>query len=98
MKDKGEVIVHWIGKENQIADCLTKKGASCTNLPIILPHGKLFKTETKIHHLYTCILYTYSASKKNYHKHHKQTHNQLKRKKKKKKKEGKCEIKLYIPM
>ena len=64
MKDKGEVIVHWIGKENQIADCLTKKGASCTNLPTILPHGKLFKTETKILHLYTCILYTYSASKK----------------------------------
>ena len=26
MKDKGEVIKHWIGKENQIADCLIKKG------------------------------------------------------------------------
>ena len=26
MKDKGEIIVCWIGKENQIADSLTKKG------------------------------------------------------------------------
>ena len=31
MKDKGEVIKHWIGNENQIADCLIKKGiCDCT--------------------------------------------------------------------
>ena len=42
--------------------------------------------------------YTHIQPPENYHKHHKQTHNQLKRKEKKKEKEGKCEIKLYIPM
>ena len=42
MKDKGEVIMHWIDKENPIADCLTKKGTKCNNLLTTFKHGKLF--------------------------------------------------------
>ena len=54
MKDKGEIIVHWIGKENQIANSLTRKGASSTNLLTALQHGQLFQTKLKIYQLYTC--------------------------------------------
>ena len=45
VKDKDEIIVHWIGKENQIANCLTRKGASSTNLLTTLQHGQLFQTK-----------------------------------------------------
>lgn len=42
MKEKGEIDLQWINKEGQIADCLTKKGASCVNMMTSLKNGKLF--------------------------------------------------------
>ena len=36
MVSKKEVIVRWIPKEEQLADCLTKRGASSTSLLDVL--------------------------------------------------------------
>ena len=41
MKERGEIDLHWINKERQIADCLTKKGASCISLLTTLKNRKL---------------------------------------------------------
>ena len=41
MKDKGEISLSWISKDNQIADCLMKKGAPYNNLTSALQNGKL---------------------------------------------------------
>lgn len=41
MQEKEEIKIHWIEKENQIADCLTKKGASQKSLMTVLKNGKL---------------------------------------------------------
>jgi len=41
LKEKDEISIHWIPKENQLADCLTKKGASTTNLSRLLEKGTL---------------------------------------------------------
>ena len=41
MKDKDEISINWISQESQVADCLTKKGASYTNMVSALQNGKL---------------------------------------------------------
>ena len=36
-----EISICWISKEKQLADCLTKKGASCTYILSVLQEGKV---------------------------------------------------------
>ena len=40
-QDNGEICICWISKEKQLADCLTKKGVSCTYLVSVLQEGKV---------------------------------------------------------
>ena len=41
MIDKGEITINWVGKESQLSDSLTKKGASASLLLKVLKEGNL---------------------------------------------------------
>ena len=41
VKDKGEITLNWVNKEQQISDCLTKKETSYTTIMLSLQSGTL---------------------------------------------------------
>ena len=41
MCDKNEINIHWISKQHQLSDVLTKKGASVHNLVKVLQKGNI---------------------------------------------------------
>ena len=41
LRDKNEINIHWISKQHQLSDILTKKGASVHNLVKVLQKGKI---------------------------------------------------------
>ena len=41
MKDKGEITLNWLNKEQQISNCLTKKETSYTTIMLSLQRGTL---------------------------------------------------------
>ena len=50
MCDKNEINIHWISKQHQLSDVLTKKGASVHSLVKVLQKGKIERyTNTNIY-------------------------------------------------